>query len=78
MLKHYINLLTVTIIAIILMLGAGIFLYLHENAVLEEKNPIYFAAGIVLASWGANILFNMFIKNVLPAELYNEIDHIKK
>lgn len=78
MLKHYINLLTVIIISVIFILIAGIFLYLHESQDLEKKEPIYFAMGIVFASGGASIIFNMFIKNLLPTELYDEIDHIKK
>jgi hypothetical protein len=77
-LQKAVNSLTIAIISIIFMLCAGIFLYLHESEELENKFPLYFAAGIILASWGANILFHMLIKNVLPCELYEEINSIKK
>ncbi len=76
--QKFINSITIIVISIIFMLCAGIFLYLHESEELENKFPLYFAAGIILASWGANILFHMFIKNVLPDELYTEINNIKK
>mgnify|MGYP000299382484 CR=1 FL=1 len=76
--KININSLTIIVISIIFILGSGIFLYLHESEPVEKKIPIYFAMGIILASWGANLLFSMFIKNVLPHELYSEIINIIK
>ncbi len=76
--QNIINSITIAVISMIFILCAGIFLYLHESEELENKFPLYFAAGIILASWGANILFHMFIKTVLPGELYAEINNIKK
>jgi hypothetical protein len=78
MLKHYINLTTIIIIAVIFILIAGNFLYIHEKSEMPHKNPIYFALGIVFASGGASILFNLLNKNILPTELYEEISNIKK
>lgn len=77
MLKHYINLATIIVIAIIFIMISGIFLYIHENSDVLVKNPLYFALGLAFASGGATILFNIFSKNILPTELHMEIDDIK-
>ncbi len=76
--KHIINIITIIIIAIIFILIAGNFLYIHENSSVLEKNPFYFALGIAFASGGASILFSLFSKNILPTELSEEISNIKK
>lgn len=76
--KHIINIITVIIIAMIFILIAGNFLYIHENSDVMEKNPIFFALGLAFAGGGSSILFNLVSKNFLPKELHNEISEIKK
>jgi hypothetical protein len=75
--KDVINTITIIVIALIFIMIAGIFLYKHENCNILEKNPMFFALGIVFASGGASILFNLITKSILPDDLKERINTIK-
>jgi hypothetical protein len=64
-----IHLITVILIAIGLIFLGGSLFYIHSTQQSHERNPIFWALAIALASGGGSILINLIFKTVLPLQI---------
>lgn len=72
-----VNLITIIIIAMGFIFLGGTFFYKHLSSPIHERQPIYWALGISLASGGGSLLIKLILKNLLPYDILNEMNNIK-
>jgi hypothetical protein len=64
-----IHLITVILISIGLIFLGGSLFYMHSTPQPHERNPIFWALAIALASVGGSILINLIFKTILPVQI---------
>ena len=72
-----INLVTIIIISMGLIFIGGAFFYTHNEPGIYEKNPIFWALGISMASGGGSLLIGILTRHLLPKTLLDEMNNIK-
>jgi hypothetical protein len=75
--QENIHLISVIILSLGLIFLGGALFYKHNDPPLHERNPIFWALAIALASGGGSILLGLIFKTLLPKELSNTIKNIK-
>ena len=73
-----INLISVIIISLGLIFLGGALFYQHNASPLHERNPIFWALAIALASGGGSVLVGLIFKTLLPKELSETMRGLKK
>jgi hypothetical protein len=72
-----IHLITVILIAIGLIFLGGSLFYIHSTPQPHERNPIFWALAIALASGGGSILINLISKTMLPLQISQKMRELK-
>lgn len=72
-----IGLLTVILIAMILILVGGGFLYKHGQLPPHARNPLYFAIGIAFAGGGGQIISSIAQAILIPPNIRSHINEIR-
>jgi hypothetical protein len=72
------RILLILIIAIICVYTAGIFIYIHDNQKMNEKNPIYLSLGFALSGTGGSILTGLIFNYLLPGDIKSELSNVMK
>ena len=72
-----IGFLIVLLLAIVLILIGGSFLYKHNQAHPHERNPLYFAIGIAFAGGGGQIISSIAWALLIPPHIRTHINEIR-
>ena len=64
-----VRLVTVILISMGLIFLGGALFYQHSKPPVHERNPMFWAFAIALASSGGSIILGIIFKNILPEHL---------
>jgi drug/metabolite transporter (DMT)-like permease len=75
--KSNIHLITIIFISIGLIFIGGALFYQHSAPPVHERNPIFWALAIALASGGGSVLVGIIMKHLMPYEISQQMKTYK-
>jgi hypothetical protein len=75
--KSNIHLIIIILISIGMIFLGGALFYMHNTPPPHERNPIFWALAIAIASGGGSILTGLMYKTLLPTEISKSIKELK-
>lgn len=73
-----IHLISIIFISMGLIFIGGALFYQHSTLPIHERNPMFWALAIALASGGGSVLVGMIMKHILPEDLIKQMKQYKE
>ena len=72
-----IHLISIILLSLGLIFLGGAFFYQHSAPPIHERNPVFWAFAIALASGGGGVLIGLIMKTLLPKDLSDQMKNLK-
>ena len=76
--QENVHLISIILISMGLIFIGGALFYQHSVLPIHERNPVFWALAIALASGGGSVLVGLIMKNILPEDLIKQMKNYKE